>query len=225
MSIPGSGSISMSQIVGDIDLSTTSATANLSNIHIRNRAQKWNNPFSFSDVRGRNAHLEDAINLSWTITPSSVRTLNWSGYWAPNLGNEQSYDLSMTAAVRNGGSMHMMEQHYYQGDGDIGISGYILMYASSGIQQLTWQQYQPWPNTWDYFTRLEVTGWSGGWFSGGLQYYADGEYESGTHNAYWNGNVSYPWQCVSWHCIVKSSAIDNEYHQVDIGPTCFVSGP
>ena len=218
MAIPKTGNVSLTSIAGDLGLSPRG----LSDRYLRCRAQKYSGNVSINDFRGRQVAIQDTVKSDWGFAGANGNWQNYKSWYASDLSNEATYRAEMVGGAE--GYFDLMEQHLYQGGGDIGVSASFIAYVPEDtLHTIRWDQYQPWGNVPSlYYTKLEVVGFSAGYGQGTVFYLYNPPLGVSGGNGYTSNSI--PFQCLrnfpyvhaTFWCIVKSAAPNNEYHEVQI---------
>lgn len=216
------GPLSLNNIVSDLGL--TNSYANLNQRNVRCRSRKFSGANSISNFRGRQVAIQDTVNSNWGFATHSGNWQNYKDWYAPDLSNEADYRCDMVGTADTG-YFDLMDQHIYQGGGDIGVMGAFTAYVPEDtIHTIRWDQYQQWSNNpLQYYTKLEVVGFSAGYGQGSVSYLynpasgVSGGIGSTSNSAPFYCASNFPYVHATFWCIVKSAAVDGDYHEVRIG--------
>ena len=100
---------------------------------------------------------------------------------------------------------------------------FTAMVREETYHTIRWDQYQPWGNVpSQYYTKLEVVGFNAGYGQGAVSYFynpvsgVSGGSGNTSNSARFRCRINFPYVHATFWCIVKSAAIDGEYHEVRI---------
>ena len=220
MAIPKTGNVSLTSIAGDLGLSPRG----LSDRKLRCRAQKYSGNVSINDFRGRQLAIQDTVREQWGYWGATGNWQNYRNWYSGNpvLDNSADYRAGMVGGAE--GYFDLMQEHLYRGYGDVGVmAGFTAYVPEDTFHTIRWDQYQPWGNIPSlYFTKLEVVGFSAGYGQGSVSYLynpisgVSGGSGNTSNTAKFQCLKNFPYVAANFHCIVKSAAIDGEYHEVQI---------
>ena len=208
------GNASLSDIVGDLDLTT--ASANLNDVYIRARARKFSGAISVGDLNGTVAAM---MPYMWDGSGATAykRYLNEWDTYSPK-GNIQNYYIQMQADGDAADGVELYVQNYTSGGGDAVVQVVFLGHLpQSSFGQVKMEgTFAP-----DYdmdiaFMKFEMFGWDAGYFQGSpFQMLVLDSVNAGTdlssYNSYIETRANYPYITAVAYCVLKSAASNGDF--------------
>ena len=208
------GNASLSDIVGDLDLTT--ASANLNDVYIRARARKFSGAIGVSDLNGTVAAM---MPYMWDGQGATAykRYLNEWDTYSPK-GNIQNYYIQMQADgdAADGVELYVQNYNYQGGDAVVQVVFVGHLPQTSYGQVKMEGTFAPDYDTSLAFMKFEMFGWDAGYFQGNpFQMLVMDSVNTGTdlssYNSYIETRASNPYITAIAYCVLKSDAPSGDF--------------
>lgn len=208
------GQASFSDIVGDLDLTT--ASASLDEVYVRARARKFSGTIGVSDLNGTVAAMMPYV---WDGSGATAykRYLNEWDTYSP-AGNIQNFYVQMQADGDAADGVELYVQNYNSGGGDAVAQVIFLgQLPQSSYGQVKMEgTFAPDFSMDIAFMKFEMFGWDSGYFQGSpFQMLVIDPLNSGTdlssYNSYIETRASHPYITAIAYVVLKSAAPSGDY--------------